>query len=192
MRSLCLETTTAKAFNALSELMVEMRHQSVEDIQSGFHSIINDIEHEFNEKYIIADRQTKRSVYHSQLDLMRTVGNTKWWNCDIAQILKLDEEDALEHVSWIAAPEDAPPGCAPEDWYLSIIPQESLPDLPSPVGRDSYIEMLRGLGEISLAQMERLRKTIEHLLGVPAAASHGNVGQEAESIARVKRLLRDY
>ena len=123
---------------------------------------------------------------------MRTVGNTKWWNCDIAQIPKLDEEDALEQMSWFAAPEDAPPGCAPEDRYLSIIPQEPLPDLLLPVGRDSYIEMLRGLDEISFAQTELLRKTIEHLPEVPAAASHGNVGQEAESIARVKHFLRDY
>lgn len=192
MQPLYLETPTAKAFAALSELMVKMRHSSVEDTQNGFHSIILDIEHELNERYIITDRQTGRSVHHSQLDLMRIVGETKWWNCDISQILKLDEDDALEQMSWIAAPEEAPPGCAPEDRYLSIISQEPLPDRRLPVGRDSYIEMLKELGGVSLAQTNLLRATIDFLQEVPAAASQGNVRQEAERIARVKHFLRDY
>lgn len=192
MRSLCLETPTPKAFNALSELMVKMRYQSVEDIQNGFHSIINDIEHELNEKYRITDRQTNRSVHHSQLDLIRIVGDTDWWNSGIAETFRLDKEVALKQMSWIADPENAPIGCAPDDRYLSMASQDPLPDLPLPVGRDSYIEMLKELGEASIAQTNLLRTAIEFLQRAPAAASHGNVGQEAERVAMVKHYPRDY
>jgi hypothetical protein len=192
MRSLCLETPTAKAFKALSELMVKMRYQSVQDLQNGFHSIINDMEYELNERYIITDRQTGRSVHHSQLDLIRIVGDTEWWNCGIAETLKLDEVDALEQMSWIAEPEEAPTGCAPEDRYLSIVYQKLLPDRGLPVGRDSYIVMLKELSEVSLAQTNLLRTAIEFLQRLPAAASQGNVRQEAERIVRVKHFLRDY
>ncbi|KAF3037499.1 hypothetical protein E8E12_005972 [Didymella heteroderae] len=191
MRSICLETPTAKAFNSLSELMVKMRHESVEAIKDGFHSIILEFEHELNERYIITDRQTGRSVHYGQLDLMRIIGETEWWNYGIIELLKLDEDEALEQMSWIAEPELAPDGWAPEDRYLSMISEEPLPDLCSPVGRDSYIDMIKGLGGVSLAQTDLLRLAIEYLQKVPTITSQGNVAQEAKSIARVKHFLRD-
>lgn len=46
-----------------------------------------------------ADRQTKRGIHHSQVDLIRIVGDTEWWNSGIAETLRLNEEDALKQMS---------------------------------------------------------------------------------------------
>jgi nitrate reductase beta subunit len=52
--------------------------------------------------------------------------------------------------------------------------------------------MLKELSEVSLAQTNLLRTAIEFLQRLPAAASQGNVRQEAERIVTVKHFLRDY
>jgi hypothetical protein len=73
-----------------------------------------------------------------------------------------------------------------------MISQGPVPDYRLTVGRDSDIEMLQELGDVPLAQTNLLRAAIEFLQRTPAAASHGNVGQEAERITMVKHHLRDF
>jgi hypothetical protein len=191
MLTLCIESSAAKAFRVLQEGMVQRRHDTVDEIKDGFHECMLEFEDNLTEKYIIINRQTGQSVHHGQLDLINIVEESEWWRFKIVELLKADEDDALEQMSWIVEPESAPDGFAPEDRYLSMAPEDPLPDLCPPVGRDRYIEMIRELGHVSLAQAELLRTAIEYLQEAPAAAAEGNVAQEADRIAKVKHFLRD-
>ncbi|KAJ4369361.1 hypothetical protein N0V86_009193 [Didymella sp. IMI 355093] len=191
MLPLCIESSAAKAFRVLKEGVVQKRHDTVDEIKDGFHKCMLEFEDDLNEKYIIIDRKTGQSVHHGQLDLISIVEGSEWWRFKIIELLKADEDEALEQMSWIAEPKSAPDGFAPEDRYLSMVPEDPLPDLCPPVGRDRYIEMIRELGYVSLAQAELLRRAIEYLQKAPAAAGEGNVAQESDRIARVKHFLRD-
>lgn len=183
-----METPTEKAMDALKESMVQMRHDAVEEIQDGMRQYIHDLAHNLFEKFIIVDRQTGQPIGPEELNLIQPISDSEWYQHEILELLKCNEDDALEQMTWIVEPKSAPEGCAPEDRFDSFR-HLSVPLTRPPVGRDQHMSIIEDLGRSVPGQEDVLRKAFEYLQTVPDVVNEELLIQEAVSIAKVRHLL---
>ena len=183
-----MKTPTEKAMEALREHMVQTRHDAVEEIKDGMRERIHELADDIFEKHIVLNKQTRQQVEPRDCDLMKPISDSGWYQHDIIELLKRNEDDALEQMAWIAEPENAPDGCAPEDRFTRDPPGFPIPSTCLPVGRDQYVKVVEELGRSSLAQEAVLRRAFEYLQTVPEVVDQETAAQEAQSIAKVKHL----
>lgn len=186
-----MKTPTKRAMDFLKNSMVQMRHDAVEEIKDGMRTCIDHCAENIHERYIVIDRQTQQSVELKGRDLMNTISDSEWYQHEILELLKQNEDDALEQVAWIAESEDAPTGCAPDERFTLNLPDQPIPTTRLPVGRDQYIQGIEELGKSSLAQDVVLRRAFEYLKQVPTVVDQETAAREAQSIAKVQHLVHN-
>ena len=173
----------------LRESMVQMRHDAVEEIKEGLRDCIDEVSTEIFEKYIIYDIQTGQEVELEGTDLMEMISDSEWYQHKIIELLKRNEDDALEQMTWIAESGDAPQGCAPDERFISDPFDRPISASCLPVGREQYITGIESLGHPLLAQEDFLRKAHAYLQTIPKVTDELTAAQEAQAIAKVKHML---
>jgi hypothetical protein len=184
-----METPTDKALEVLRESMVQMRHDAVEEIKDGMRECVHDLAGHIFEKYIVIDKQTQQPVNEENCDLMASISDSEWYQHEILELLKRNEDDALEQMAWIAEPEIAPDGCAPEERFVADSLDFPIPSTCFPVGSHQYIQGIEELGRTAVEQEDVLRKAFKYLQTMPNVVSQEIAAQEAQAISKVKHLI---
>ncbi|XPT03164.1 hypothetical protein M3J09_012265 [Ascochyta lentis] len=184
-----MKTPTEKAMNNLKESMVQMRHDAVEEIKDGLRACIDECADHIYEKYEVTDRQTRQPVVLEGCKLMETISDSEWYQHGMLELLKQNEDDAFEQMTWIVEPEDAPVGCTPTDRTTADPPSTMILTTCLPVGRDQYMRGIEELGKASLAQHAILHKACQHLQTIPDVVNYDTAAQEAHSIAKLKQFI---
>ena len=184
-----MKTPTDKALEALRESMVQTRHDAVEEIKDGMRECIHDLADHIFEKYIIIDKRTQQPVNDEDCDLMAPISDSEWYQHEILELLKRNEDDALEQMAWVVEPEIAPDGCTPEDRFVADPLGLPIPSTCLPVGSHQYIQGIEELGRASVAQEDVLRKAFKYLQTMPNVVSQETAAQEAQAISKVKHII---
>lgn len=184
-----MKTPTELAMDSLKTHMVQARHDAVEEIKDGMRDCIDNCAEDLNKKYYIINRQTHQPVVLRGRELMNTISDSEWYQHGMIELLKQNEDDAFERMTWIVEPEHVPTECLPTNRFSAGRPEVPIPATCLPVGRDQYIRGIEELGKSSLAQEAILHKAFRYLQKIPEVVDRETAAQEAQSIAKVKHFV---
>lgn len=104
--------------------MVQRRHDSVEEIKDGLRDCISELASNISDRYIIFDRKTRQEVEPRFSNLMEQISDSEWYEHEIIELLKRDEDDSIELMTQLVTElEDTPEACACEERNTETVPQ---------------------------------------------------------------------
>lgn len=180
---------TSKAMDALKDSMVQMRHEAVDEIKDGMRQYIHDLTHDLLENFTIVHKWTGRQMEREGLNLTKLLSDSEWYKHEILELLKRNEDDALEQTAWIVEPDSAPEGCAPEHRF-GVFQHGSIPLMRGLGDRDQHLRIVEELGKTLLGQECILREAFGYLQAAPDVYSAETALQATMATAKVRNLLQ--
>ncbi|KAJ4345006.1 hypothetical protein N0V95_005997 [Ascochyta clinopodiicola] len=180
-----MRLSAEKAMNDLKEYMVQMRHDAVEEIKDGLRVCIDSCADHICEEYDVIDKQTRKPVELKGSILMEAISDSEWYQHGMIELLKRNEDDAFEQMTWILEPRKA----APTDDTTTGLPRNAMLPACLPVGRDQYIQGIEQLNKATLAQHEILHKAFQCLQMIPDVVNYETAAHEAHDIAMLKQFM---